>query len=130
MANAKALPNLQALSRLPVPAQTLPSEAVLDALKMMLSGASLNEVLTSLTLLIEAHSEGFVLPPAIAACEAIAADVYVGALGFCYAWLGECLVAECWWPGEKCCPVFCKLGHCCSEGETCMPHGCCAERRL
>jgi hypothetical protein len=31
---------------------------VLDALKMMLLGASLNEVLTSLTRLIEAHSEG------------------------------------------------------------------------
>jgi len=40
------------------PAQTLPSEAVLDALKMMLIGASLNEVLTSITRLIEAHSEG------------------------------------------------------------------------
>jgi hypothetical protein len=36
MANAKALPNLQALSRSPSPAPTLPSEAVLDALKMML----------------------------------------------------------------------------------------------
>jgi formate hydrogenlyase transcriptional activator len=31
---------------------------VLDALKMMLIGASLNEVLTSITRLIEAHSEG------------------------------------------------------------------------
>src|SRR5712675_20237 len=58
MANVKALPNLQALSRSPSPAQTLPSEAVLDALKMMLIGASLNEVLTSITRLIEAHSEG------------------------------------------------------------------------
>jgi len=48
MADAKALPNLQAL-RSPSPAQTLPSEAVLDALKMILIGASLNEVLTSLT---------------------------------------------------------------------------------
>src|SRR5207248_3520471 len=56
MADAKALPNLQAL-RSPSPAQTLPSEAVLDALKMILIGASLNEVLTSLTRLIEAHSE-------------------------------------------------------------------------
>jgi hypothetical protein len=44
MANAKALPNLQALSRSPSPAPALPSEAVLDALKMMLIGASLNEV--------------------------------------------------------------------------------------
>ena len=46
---AKALLNLQALSRSPSPAQTLPSEAVLDALKMMLIGASLNEVVTSVT---------------------------------------------------------------------------------
>src|SRR5712672_4677011 len=58
MANVKTLPNLQALSRSPSPAQTLPSEAVLDALKMMLIGASLNEVLTSITRLIETHSEG------------------------------------------------------------------------
>src|SRR6266481_1899586 len=58
MANVNTLPNLQALSRSPSPAQTLPSEAVLDALKMMLIGASLNEVLTSVTRLIEAHSEG------------------------------------------------------------------------
>ncbi|MEY2394001.1 MAG: hypothetical protein QOF94_346, partial [Acidobacteriaceae bacterium] len=58
MANAKTLPDLRALARSPAPAQTLPSEAVLDALKMMLIGASLNEVLTSLARLIEAHSEG------------------------------------------------------------------------
>src|SRR5260370_42477724 len=58
MANVKTLPNLQSLSISPAPAQTLPSEAVLDALKMMLIGASLNEVLTSLVRLIEAHSEG------------------------------------------------------------------------
>jgi formate hydrogenlyase transcriptional activator len=58
MANVKTLPNLQSLSISPSPAQTLPSEAVLDALKMMLIGASLNEVLTSITRLIEAHSEG------------------------------------------------------------------------
>src|SRR5438105_15926036 len=56
MSEAKALPYLQAL-RSPSPAETLPSEAVLDALKMILIGASLNEVLTSLTRLIEAHSE-------------------------------------------------------------------------
>ncbi len=42
----------------PALAQLLPAEAVLDALKMMLIGASLNEVLTSVTRLIEAHSEG------------------------------------------------------------------------
>jgi len=58
MANVKTLPNLQALSISPSPAHTLPTEAVLDALKMMLIGASLNEVLTSITRLIEAHSEG------------------------------------------------------------------------
>jgi formate hydrogenlyase transcriptional activator len=58
MANVKTLPNVQALSISPTLAQTLPSEAVLDALKMMLIGASLNEVLTSITRLIEAHSEG------------------------------------------------------------------------
>jgi len=58
MANVKTSPNLQALAISPSPAQTLPSEAVLDALKMMLIGASLNEVLTSITSLIEAHSEG------------------------------------------------------------------------
>src|ERR1700731_3957021 len=58
MADAKALPNLQALPRSPSSAQTLPSEAVLDALKMMLIGASLNEVLTSVACLIEAHREG------------------------------------------------------------------------
>src|SRR6202011_3791256 len=58
MAKVKTLPNLQGLSRSPSPAQTLPSEAVLDALKMMLIGASLNEVLTSIARLIEAHREG------------------------------------------------------------------------
>src|SRR5207245_8824042 len=58
MANVKTLPNLQALSISPSPAQLLPAEAVLDALKMMLIGASLNEVLTSVTRLIEAHREG------------------------------------------------------------------------
>jgi len=58
MADAKASSNLQALSRSPSPVQSLPSEAVLDLLKMMLIGASLNEVLTSVTRLIEAHSEG------------------------------------------------------------------------
>src|SRR5579862_3715119 len=48
----KAFPTSPAL------AQLLPAEAVLDALKMMLIGASLNEVLTSVTRLIEAHREG------------------------------------------------------------------------
>jgi hypothetical protein len=36
----------------------LPSDAVLDALKMILLGAPLNEVLTTITRLIEAHSTG------------------------------------------------------------------------
>jgi PAS domain S-box-containing protein len=48
----KAFPTSLAL------AQLLPAEAVLDALKMVLIGAPLNEVLTSVTRLIEAHSEG------------------------------------------------------------------------
>jgi hypothetical protein len=58
MAKAKALPNLQALPTSPSLAQTLPSDAVVDALKMILVGAPLNEVLTRITRLIEAHSTG------------------------------------------------------------------------
>src|SRR3984893_946159 len=58
MANAKASSNLQALATSPSPAQTLPSDAVLDALKMILLGAPLNDVLTTITRLIEAHSTG------------------------------------------------------------------------
>jgi formate hydrogenlyase transcriptional activator len=42
----------------PAPAQTLSSESVLDALQMILVGAPLNEVLTTVTRLIETHSEG------------------------------------------------------------------------
>jgi hypothetical protein len=42
----------------PVSPRTLSSEALLDALKMILIGTSLTEVLTSITSLIEAHSEG------------------------------------------------------------------------
>ncbi len=56
MANAEASLNQEALST-PL-AQTLPSDAVLDALKMILLGAPLNEVLTTITRLIEAHSTG------------------------------------------------------------------------
>src|SRR6204780_4963892 len=37
--------------------QTLSGEAVLDALKLILIGTSLTEVLTSITCLIEAHSD-------------------------------------------------------------------------
>ena len=58
MANAKASPNLEALPPSPSLAQILPSDAVLDALKMILLGAPLNEVLTTITRLIEAHSTG------------------------------------------------------------------------
>ncbi len=60
MANAKALPNLQALPISPFPVQSLSSEAVFDALKMILIGAPLNDVLRSVALLIEAHTEGAV----------------------------------------------------------------------
>jgi PAS domain S-box-containing protein len=42
----------------PALVQSLSAEAVLDALKMILAGAPLNDVLTSVTRLIEAHSEG------------------------------------------------------------------------
>src|SRR5271167_2044695 len=38
--------------------QSLSAEAVLDALKLILIGTSLAEVLTSITSLIEAHSDG------------------------------------------------------------------------
>jgi formate hydrogenlyase transcriptional activator len=58
MANAKALPNLEALPTSASLAQTLGSDAVLDALKMILLGAPLNEVLATVCRLIEAHSEG------------------------------------------------------------------------
>ena len=58
MANARARHNLKALPTSPSLAQTLPSDAVLDALKMILLGAPLNDVLTTITRLIEAHSTG------------------------------------------------------------------------
>src|SRR5258708_9492703 len=60
MANAKASLNLQALPTSPSPVRSLSSEAVLDALKMILIGAPLNDVLRSVALLIEAHTEGAV----------------------------------------------------------------------
>jgi formate hydrogenlyase transcriptional activator len=61
MANAKASsPNLQALPTSPCPEQSLSSKAVFDALKMILIGAPLNDVLRSVALLIEAHTEGAV----------------------------------------------------------------------
>jgi hypothetical protein len=58
MANARALRNRQALPPSPSLLQTLPSDAGLDALKMILAGAPLNEVLTGITRLIETHSPG------------------------------------------------------------------------
>jgi PAS domain S-box-containing protein len=60
MADAATSTNLkdQAASTSPALAQTLPSDAVLDALKMILLGAPLNDVLTTITRLIEAHSTG------------------------------------------------------------------------
>src|SRR5260370_24077396 len=42
----------------PVRAHTLPSEGVFDALKMILLGAPLNEILTGVTRLIEFDTEG------------------------------------------------------------------------
>src|ERR1700685_4310283 len=60
MADARTSMNLQGQvsSTSPAGPQTLSSEAVLDALKILLTDAPLNEVLTSITRLIEAHSEG------------------------------------------------------------------------
>ena len=58
MANAKTSPSLEALPTSASLAQTLGSDAVLDALKMILLGAPLNEVLATVCRLIEAHSEG------------------------------------------------------------------------
>src|SRR6266571_7828154 len=43
---------------LPVYTHALSVEAVLDALKMILIGAPLNDVLTSIARLIEAHTQG------------------------------------------------------------------------
>ncbi len=60
MANGNAAPNLQALPTSPFPVRGLSSEAVFDALKMILIGAPLKDVLRSVALLIEAHTEGAV----------------------------------------------------------------------
>jgi hypothetical protein len=65
-----------------------------------------------------------VFPPAIAICEGVAAGVYAAASATCLATSYACL-GICELPGQECCPVFCELGHCCSDGETCIPHGCC-----
>jgi hypothetical protein len=60
MAEVRTSTNLQnqVSPRSPGCPQTLSGEAVLDALKMILIGTSLTEVLTSVTRLIEAHSDG------------------------------------------------------------------------
>jgi formate hydrogenlyase transcriptional activator len=60
MANARTPTRLRSQSsgKSTAPAQTLSAEAVLDALKMILIGAPLNEVLTTIVRLIEAHSVG------------------------------------------------------------------------
>src|ERR1700676_1298294 len=60
MANATVSPNLRALPTSPSPTQTLADNGVFDALKMILIGAPLNDILRSVALLIEAHSEGAV----------------------------------------------------------------------
>jgi len=60
MANATVSPNLRALPTSPSPTQTLADDGVFDALKMILIGAPLNDILRSVALLIEAHSEGAV----------------------------------------------------------------------
>src|SRR6202047_4204854 len=60
MANATASPNRRARPTFPSPAQTLPVDAVFDALKMILFGAPLNDILRSVALLIEAQTEGAV----------------------------------------------------------------------
>ena len=58
MADARTSLEAQAPPKSPTLAETLHSEAVLDALKMILVGASLNEVLATVCRLIEAHREG------------------------------------------------------------------------
>lgn len=63
-------------------------------------------------------------PPAIAICEGVAAGVYAAASVTCLATSYVCL-GLCSFPGQACCPVFCELGRCCSEGETCMADRCC-----
>src|ERR1700732_1093246 len=60
MANATASPNRRARPTFPSPAQSLSGDAVFDALKMILIGAPLNDILRSVALLIEAHTEGAV----------------------------------------------------------------------
>src|SRR5712671_265051 len=60
MSNATVSPNRQALPTSPSSTRTLADDGVFDALKMILIGAPLNDILRSVALLIEAHSEGAV----------------------------------------------------------------------
>jgi formate hydrogenlyase transcriptional activator len=60
MAHATASSDLKALSTSASPTETLAGDAVFDALKMILIGAPLNDILKSVALLIEAHTEGAV----------------------------------------------------------------------
>src|SRR5258707_8879031 len=60
MANATVSPNLRALPTSPSPTQTLADDGVFDALKMIFIGAPLIDIVRSVALLIEAHSEGAV----------------------------------------------------------------------
>src|SRR5260370_39406976 len=60
MGHGKATPDVEVLPTSPSPAERLSSEVVLDALKMILIGASLNDILRSVALTIEAHTEGAV----------------------------------------------------------------------
>jgi len=83
MANAMASPNLRALPTFPSSAQILSSEAVLDALKMILLDAPLNEVLTSVNRLIETLRYGATnLPEAFrAATDGVCIGPNVGSCG-------------------------------------------------
>ncbi len=60
MSNATVSPNRQALPTSPSSTRTLADDGVFDALKMILIGAPLNDILSSVALLIEAHTEGAV----------------------------------------------------------------------
>src|SRR5260221_6854242 len=60
MSNATVSLNRQALPSSPSTTRTLADDGVFDALKMILIGAPLNDILSSVALLIEAHTEGAV----------------------------------------------------------------------
>jgi hypothetical protein len=62
-------------------------------------------------------------------CAGPVTTAYALASGLCVAGVSACHLV-CNSPGGSCCPVFCELGHCCSHGETCIPHGCCPNERI